>query len=223
MVSAQYRQAQSTLRSSFLVLMSSKESLPAFNVQRAVWMARLLVPWSYLSLGEFGRSLEEFDGGMATYQRDGNFYAARVLGLYRSYLLFHAMDFAGVHCVCSELVSSLEQDVAPADVTRPTPMLPAQQRLRLLLSGVADAGLGNNDAALAQLLEVERQMDGQPVIFDWYWRLLLECGFANLMMATSDFAKASVHAERLVTRPGVGNQGTRGPRPCRPGASRRLH
>jgi hypothetical protein len=37
------------------------------------------------------------------------------------------------------------------------------------------------------------------VIFDWYWRLLLEWGFANLMMATSDFAKASVHAERLVT------------------------
>jgi DNA-binding winged helix-turn-helix (wHTH) protein len=199
MVSAQYRQAQHTIQSSFLVLMSSEKSLPAFNVQRAVWSTRLLVPWSYLFLGEFGRALEEFDAGIATYDGNGNFYAARVLGLYRAYLLFHAMDFAVVHRVCSEMGQGLDQDVAPNDVARPTPMLPAQQRLRLLLSAVADAGLGNNDAALAQLLEVERQMDGQPVIFDWYWRLLLEWGFANLMMATSDFAKASVHAERLVT------------------------
>jgi hypothetical protein len=41
-------------------------------------------------------------------------------------------------------------------------------------------------------------MELRPVCMDWCWRLPLEWGMANLLMATADYAGARVRAERYV-------------------------
>jgi tetratricopeptide (TPR) repeat protein len=66
------------------------------------------------------------------------------------------------------------------------------------LTGLAHAGLGNTDKALTCLYAVQEQMDRHPVIFDWYWRLSVESGLAELWLAKGDFARAAVQAGRAV-------------------------
>jgi tetratricopeptide (TPR) repeat protein len=41
-------------------------------------------------------------------------------------------------------------------------------------------------------------MESHPVIFDWYWRLSVESGLAELWLAKGDLARATLQAERAV-------------------------
>jgi tetratricopeptide (TPR) repeat protein len=197
MISTRYREAHDTIKRNYHLLFDSIENRSEFNIARAVWMVHLGVPWTLLFIGDLGNSLNEFDRGIAVFVKNGNEYGARTLQLYRAWLLLHAMDHAGVADICRKIASEPDDEHGCIEA-RPTVLLPAERRLCILLSGLAEAGLGNTAVALEQLREAERHMDEQPVIFDWYWRLPLEWGLVNLTIEAGRQAEAYTRADRLV-------------------------
>ena len=117
--------------------------------------------------------------------------------IYRGLLFLKAMDFAGVLEICEKI--DLTGDASREYASGETPdILPLEHRLCLVLRGLAEAGLGDRAAAFKSFAEAERQMERQPVHLDWYWRLLLEWGLANLLLAAGDLAAARTRADRFV-------------------------
>jgi tetratricopeptide (TPR) repeat protein len=194
MVSARYQQAQDTIVASYQFLVDNDENRPEFNMARATWMVNLGVPWTLLYLGDLGRAQHEFDRAIAMYAANGNQYGADTLTLYRCWVQFHALDFDAMLDSCTQI---LTETLAGTAVRRST--LPAEQRLAILLKGLAHLGLRDTRTARVHLLDVMQRMDDEPVIFDWYWRLSLEWGLANLALAEGKLDEAMTHAARLVT------------------------
>jgi DNA-binding winged helix-turn-helix (wHTH) protein/tetratricopeptide (TPR) repeat protein len=194
MVSARYQLAQDTILASYQFLVDNDENRPEFNMARATWMVNLGVPWTLLYLGDLGRAQHEFDRAIAMYAANGNQYGADTLTLYRCWVQFHALDFDAMLESCTQV---LTETLAGTAVRRST--LPAEQRLAILLKGLAHLGLGDTRIARVHLLDVMRRMDDEPVIFDWYWRLSLEWGLANLALIEGKLEEAMTHSTRLVT------------------------
>ena len=184
LLSSRYQDAIDEVSRGYQALFDFSEDSLAPNVERAVWMRHVGVPWAHLHLGKFEDSEREFEHGLALFARNGHGYAAIMLRLYRGLLLFHGADFAGLAALCREVLSQ--------------ELLPAERRMCLLLAGLAEAGLGNEAAAEPLLSEVEDSMRREPVIFDWYWRILLEWGQADLALAAGRLGDARRHADRFV-------------------------
>lgn len=200
MVSTQYRKALQTTQSSYRVLYDHAVGSPGFDIARAMWMMRLGVPWAYLSLGELGRSLDEFDRGIRQYHDNGNYFAARTLQVYRGWLLVHTMDFETVLELDRQFRQAADRPGSDDEARERAAFLPPQQRVWTILSGLAHAGLGETVAAAARFAEAERQMEREPIMFDWYWRLALEWGCADLAMAEGDHDTAQYRARRFLER-----------------------
>jgi tetratricopeptide (TPR) repeat protein len=197
MISTRYRDGYDTIIANYRTLIECAESRPDINIIRAVWMTRLGIPWSLMFCGEFGRALNEFDSGIEMYVKNGNRYGARTLRIYRIWVLHHCKDYAGVLDACRQIADSSESAM-DSETGFKELMLPAEVRLCSILTGLAHAGLGNTDEAVTCLHAVQGQMECQPVIFDWYWRLSVECGLAELWLAKGDIVRAAVQAERAV-------------------------
>jgi tetratricopeptide (TPR) repeat protein len=183
-LSSRYREARTTVESQFNVLLSIVEMYPDLNFARAFWMKHSISPCSLTLLGEFGAALQEFDTGIEMFAKNGNDYGYLTLQLYRVWFLLYALDYEAA----LEAASSVSLSSA----------LPAEQRLRLLLMGLAHAGLGRTVDAAAALLTVERMMESQPTTLDWYWRLSVEWAFTNLALASDDSKEALRRSDRLV-------------------------
>lgn len=141
------------------------------ELARAAWMCHIGVPWSLFSLGEFGAALTDLDASIAAFKK-GDPCAASYIQVYRGALLFHAMNFEGVLWDCGPVASHpFEHNAAPA-----IQILPIKRRIALVFCGLAEAGLGNNAAALDYLCAPESEMENQPVHLDWYWRPRLGMG-----------------------------------------------
>lgn len=76
--------------------------------------------------------------------------------------------------------------------------LPNEIRDWKLLSGVAEAGLGNAEPALRYFREVEAEMAARPVVINRYWQMMLEWGLADLVLRTGQVSKGRVHAQRML-------------------------
>ena len=183
-MSSRYAAARSSMESHFNVLLSIADLYPDLNFARALWMKRNMSPCALTLLGDFGAALQEFDQGIEMFTKNGNEYGSTTLPLYRSWFLIHALDYE----------AALE---ALASTTLSNP-LPAEQRLRVLLMGLAHAGLGHTADAVAALLSVEQMMDSQPATLDWYWRLSVEWAFTNLALASNDLEEGRRRSDRLV-------------------------
>ncbi|MEJ0096097.1 MAG: AAA family ATPase [Methylocella sp.] len=188
MISTRYQEAHDLVAESYRLLSESPENLVEADLARTAWIRHFGVPWSLLSLGEFGAALTEFDAGIAAFERNGEPSAAHSLRLYRGVLLFQAMDFEGVLQACGP---------SEGDASEAIRILPVERRISLIFCGLAEVGLGNNAAALDYLRGAEGEMESQPVHLDWYWRLVLEWGMVNLLIADGDQAAARARAERL--------------------------
>ena len=200
MVSTQYRKALQTTQASYRVLYDHAASHPCFDISRPMWMVRLGVPWAYLSLGDLGRSLDEFDHGIRQYHDNGNYFAARTLQVYRGWLLIHTMDFETVLELDRQFRQAADRPGSDDEARQRAALLPPQQRVWTILAGLAHAGLGENAAAAARFAEAEQQMEREPIMFDWYWRLLLEWGCADLAIAQGDYDAAQYRARRFLER-----------------------
>jgi len=62
---------------------------------------------------------------------------------------------------------------------------------------LAEVALENNSRALDYLRTAEREMQGQPVYLDWYWRLHLEWGMVNVLIANGDPPAALARGKKL--------------------------
>jgi hypothetical protein len=81
--------------------------------------------------------------------------------------------------------------------TPATEKLPLKYRIALIFCDLADAGLGRNSAAFGHLRAAEVEMGRQPAHLDCYWRLPLEWGMVNVLIADGDHPTALSRAERL--------------------------
>ncbi|WP_186308638.1 ATP-binding protein [Paraburkholderia sp. BCC1885] len=200
MVSTQYRAALHTSQASYEVLYEHAVHHPGFDIARGTWMRHLGVAWATLSLGELGRSLEEFDRGIKLFHENGNYFAARTLQVYRGWLLVHTMDFETVVELDRQFSEALDRPGSDAEVRERAALLPPQQRVWTILAGLAHAGLGEHIDAATRFAEAEQQMDEAPIMFDWYWRLALEWGWAGLAIAAADREATQFRARRFLAR-----------------------
>jgi DNA-binding winged helix-turn-helix (wHTH) protein/tetratricopeptide (TPR) repeat protein len=200
MVSTQYRAALNTAQTSYQVLYDHAVGHPGFDIARGMWMRRLGVAWAHMSLGDLGRSLDEFDHGIRVFHDNGNYFAARTLQVYRGWLLVHTMDFETVVELDRQFTEAADRPGSDVELRERAAFLPPQQRVWTILAGLAHAGLGESTAAAARFAEAERQMDHEPIMFDWYWRLALEWGWADLAIAGGDRDAAQWRARGFLER-----------------------
>jgi tetratricopeptide (TPR) repeat protein len=197
-VSTRYRYAHDLVHNSYRILSDSPNQIVEIDVARAVWMRRIGVPWSLLSLGQFGAALGEFNATIESLQSSGDPSTAGSFQVYRGVLLFHAMDFEGVLANCNGVASgSLESESAAGFHLVPHERRIVEQRIALIFSGLAEAALGHNAPAIDLLRTAEREMEQQPGILDWYWRLPLEWGMVGVLVAVGDLPAATARAEQL--------------------------
>jgi len=197
LVSSRYREAIETFRRNHEFLLQYPGEPSEFNVSRVSWMSLIGEAWVHLFVGELGNSLAAFDTGIAACRKEGNYAGAQALGLWRCMLLFQLTDYEGVLDVCR----------SPADPSHVV-VLPFEERLSLVLCGLAEAGLGNTAVARDYLLEAERRIGQQPAMLDWYMTLMLEWGRVNLLLLTGSQAEAAARADHFVRLAGDTNERT---------------
>lgn len=199
LVSTRYRQCQETIVRALGVLLGQPAERQDYDGVRAIWMVSLGVPWCDLLLGKFGAALERFDTNIAMLEQNASFYSANVLRLMRAQLYFHALDFQAVLDECKVVMRSIEERVR-GEVSHNLVSLPGERRTCQLMLGLAQAGLGNRKHALRQLLQLENDILGQPVSFDWYRLLFLEWTLADAYVLQGDLEHARLRANTFLAR-----------------------
>jgi DNA-binding winged helix-turn-helix (wHTH) protein len=192
MISTRYREARELVVESLRALGEEPRHLVEADLARIAWMRHVGVPWALFSSGEFGAALAEFDATIATCEKDGDLAAARSFKIYRGVFLFHAMDFEGVLQACGPMSGLVSDNVELAGG-----VLPVERRIALIFCGLAEAGLGHGVVAMDYLRAAEAEMARQAVHLDWYWRLALEWGMVNALIAVGDNPTAVSRAGRL--------------------------
>ena len=188
--SSAYRRARQEVLAARATLMErhDDDSYPSYGT----WLSEFHLPWSLLLLGEWGDALKELEAGVALARRNGDPYREQTLHLYRAWLQLHAMDFNGVRDICASILPTFGDP-------RSTPW----RRLCRVLAAGAEAGLGNHESALEELLAVQRDMAQHAVIHDWYCRLVLQSVLTDLLLAKGDLARAREAGEAFVAITGA--------------------
>ena len=213
LASSRYREALETFRRNHEFLLQYAGEQSEFNVSRASWMNHIGVAWLYLFIGELGNALTAFDTSIASCRKEGNYAGAQALGLWRCMLLFQLTDYEGILEVCRGPVTAAGETragadpLAGADVSSDPSgrsdaarivVLPFEERVALVMCGLAEAGLGNTAVARDYLLEAERKIAQRPAMLDWYMTLMLEWGRVNLLLLTGSTDEAAAAADRFV-------------------------
>jgi tetratricopeptide (TPR) repeat protein len=227
LVSSRYREALETFRRNHQFLLQYSGEQSEFNVARASWMNLIGVAWLYLFVGELGNSLTTFDTSIAGCRKEGNYAGAQTLGLWRCMLLFQLTDYEAMLEACRSPAARTAETRAGADsLASAAPLvgggpsgpsgpsnaaepldssdasrvvvLPFEERLALVMCGLAEAGLGNTAVARDYLLEAERKIAQRPAMLDWCMTLMLEWGRVNLLLLTGSTGEAAVAADRFV-------------------------
>ncbi len=193
LLSARYREGHDLVESSYRLLHESLQDVTEAELVRAAWIRHIAAPWCLFSLGEFDAALADLTASITAFESGGDASSAQFVQVFRGALLCHAMDFEGALRDCGPAAAlPPEHYRAPA-----TGDLPLKYRVALIYCGLAEAGLGNNAAALDHLCRAEGEMTRQPVHMDWYWRLALEWGMVNVLIAVGDRPAALSRAERF--------------------------
>jgi hypothetical protein len=103
------------------------------------------------------------------------------------------MDFEGVLQDCAPAAHGPSDD----DSAPPKQVLPVEHRIALIFGGLAKASLGDTRTALDGFRAAEAEMERQPAHLDWYWRLPLEWGWVNLLIASGDRLTTLARAKHL--------------------------
>src|SRR6185437_4183283 len=172
LVSSRYGEALESIDENLEILMRHAVDRPEFNVFRAIWMAHLGRPWAHIMLGDWGRSLREFDNSEALFVSNANRYSVCTLETLRGLLHMLAGDFLEVRRICEKLgfYGGTATDSTPSLYTL---QLPNEIRHCTLLAGAAEATHGDAETGIDMLLKLRRDTLQRPVIMDWYWQFLL--------------------------------------------------
>jgi DNA-binding winged helix-turn-helix (wHTH) protein/tetratricopeptide (TPR) repeat protein len=192
-ISTRYQEACDLLEESYRVLSEASHKVVEADLARVAWVRLINVPWSRFLLGEFGVALADMDASIASFEKDGDSFAAGLIRVYRGALHFHLMDFEGALQDCGPVASRPFEPCTGRDAQTP----PLMRRIALIFCGLAEAGLGNIAAALGALRTAEAEMELRPVHLDWYFRLALEWGMVGALIADGDHLTAHSRAKRL--------------------------
>lgn len=179
LISTRYRQAHDLVESAYRVFSETPQNQVEADLARAFWMRQIGVPWCQFLLGEFGAAWNEFSASIAAFEKNADPSAACSFHVYRGVLRFYALDFEGVLHDCEKAMqTSGESQGAPT-----LRVLPVERRIAYIFSGLAKCSLNRLRPALDDLRAAEAEMNRQPAHLDWYWRLALEWGMVNLLVA----------------------------------------
>jgi DNA-binding winged helix-turn-helix (wHTH) protein/tetratricopeptide (TPR) repeat protein len=153
---------------------------PMDHYRKQHWLViRNLLLW-----GEWGQALKKIPAAIALLEKNGDDAAGKEIPILRAWVHLAAMDFAGVVAICESMPTSFR--------------LPTTNRQRYILTGSAEAAVGNHDRALEHLLRVKHDMNRQPTTDDWYFRMPLQSGLTELWLAKGDWAEARREAESFL-------------------------
>jgi hypothetical protein len=107
------------------------------------------------------------------------------------------MDYESVIEMYERFVPASDSSDRVAE-TDSSVLLPVQHRACIVLAGLAYIGLEDGTRALSLFAEAQRQMDATPIMFDWYWRLIIEWGTAEAAMMAGDHRTARSHAQAFL-------------------------
>jgi hypothetical protein len=184
--STHYRKAYRDTVESLAVLKQAGDEHIHLNYTRARRLCEFIGTWSLILLGEWGAALRELDAAIALTERNADRNGGVILQLLRCWTQLLAMDFAGAQAGCAL--------VSPPD----RPLENFQGHFCLTLEGTAAAGLGEYEVALERLLMAGEEMDRQPALLDWYWRLLQRWALADLWLSRGELERARQEGELMV-------------------------
>lgn len=182
-----YRTAHENVVASSAALMKEDDPDTYLHFAVAHWNCDLLVPWSLNLLGEWGDAVRDLQTRMEWAERNGDSHRRVLLQLSGMWMQLNAMDFRCARDTGVSLLPGLPRHVE--DTAR---------RMCLIITGAAEVGLGNYEAALELLLTARDEMDSQPVIADWHRRLMLEWALTNLWLGRGDVARANEEGKCLI-------------------------
>ena len=184
--SSEYRDARRNAVENLGILLEGSEDNPYLSF--GYWLSQFILPWSLLFLGEWGDMLRELEAGIAVVDKNGDMYRAQTLRVYQAWLHLQAMDFAGVLAICDSVLPMMG-----------TPERTPWRRFCLVLAGSAEAASGSEQRALDHLSILSHEMNRQPVIHDWYSRMLLESALTELSLVKGDLAEARRQADQFLS------------------------
>src|SRR6266851_1002916 len=183
--SSEYRAAHQDAVESLGVLVDQIVDNPYLSFVH--WLSQFTLPWSLLFLGEWGEALRILAAEITLADKNGDRYRGQTLHLYRAWVHLHAMDFPGVLEICESILPSLDE-----------PERRPWRRFCFALTGSAEAASGRYEAAADHLTTARIEMDGRPVIHDWYCRMLLEQALTDAWLGKGDLKQARAEAQRFV-------------------------
>src|SRR5271166_1922206 len=193
--SSEYRKAWRGIAESRKILGENAGENP--YLKSAFQLGQSALPLNLMFLGEWGEALRETQDAIAMFDRNGDYYYGQGLRLFRAWVYLHAMDFSGVLEICN---SALPLVADPE--YRPAPEYPppyrTEYRICLALRGMAESALGNHERAHKLFAVARADIDRQMVMYDWYFRPLLEFGLTELWLAKGDLNHAQAQAERFL-------------------------
>jgi tetratricopeptide (TPR) repeat protein len=184
--SSQYREAKRSAVESLAILLGRGGENPYLSF--TYWLSQFILPWTLLSLGEWGEALGEIRTGISMVDKNGDHYRGQTLLLYQAWVNLTAMDFTEVVKICESVLPFLDD-----------PGRGPWRRFALIFGGTAETGLGNYESARKYLSTALDEMDRETLIFDWYFRMLLGSAMTELSIANRDLAAALTEAERFLS------------------------
>jgi hypothetical protein len=192
LTSTGYRKAYRDTVESLSVLKEAGDQHSHLNYTAAHRLCEYIGSWSLMLLGEWGAALRELDAAIALAERNADWYGGGTLQLFRCWTQLLAMDFAGARAGCASVSASPDR-----------PLLRFQRHLCLTLEGAAAAGLGEYEVALERLQTAGEEMDRQPALLDWYWRLQQRWALAGLWLSSGELTRAHEEGKLLVAEVGA--------------------
>jgi DNA-binding winged helix-turn-helix (wHTH) protein len=181
-LSSQYGDAHRSGVDSLAVLLEQDDLNPYLG--SLYLMNRWLVLRNLLLWGEWGQALKEVHAETTLCEKNGDPTRGREVLIQAAWVHLYAMDFSGVIAICNSIFESVG--------------LPSPIRSWNILTGSAEAALGNYDRALYHLLKVKDEMDRLPLMDDWYQRMPLQAGLVELWLGKGDLAQARQEAEHFL-------------------------
>jgi hypothetical protein len=184
--SSEYREAHQSVSEAIDTLAQGRTE--DLYLSLAYQKSKIYIPRRLLFLGEWGEALRQIDDAIITADRNGDQFPAQFLRLHRAWIQLHAMDFAGVLSTCDRMVSLIGNFTGDY-----------LHRFSRIFTGCAEAGFGNYDRALDELLRVRDQMNSQKIMMDWYYRMPLEQkALTEVWPGKKDLIRARQEAERFL-------------------------
>jgi tetratricopeptide (TPR) repeat protein len=180
--SSEYREAHQSVSEAIEIL--AQERTENLYLSLAYQKSQIYIPRSLLFLGEWGEALRQIDDAITTADRNGDQFPGQLLPLHRAWIQLHAMDFAGVLTICDRMVTVVGNFTGNYI-----------HRFSRVFAGCAEAGLGNYDRALDDLLGARDQMNSQKIMMDWYYRMPLELALTEVWLGKKDLIRARQEAE----------------------------